>query len=121
MAMARAREVDGMNDTLLQGDRVRLAATNWEAAAEAEVAAAWCSDPAFQHLFDTGAPRLVTARAFKAGQASAQGDDGPRDSVYSFAIRPLADDRLLGFVDLEVNPWCHRDGFVTIGIGLRDY
>ena len=110
-----------MDQALLRGERVRLAATNWEADAEAEVAAAWCSDPEFQRLFDTGAPRLVSARAFKSGQAQAQGDAGPRDAVFPFAIRALADDRLLGFIDLEISLWCHRDGFVTIGIGLRDY
>jgi RimJ/RimL family protein N-acetyltransferase len=109
-----------MDPTLLRGEQTRLAATNWEANAEAEVAAAWCSDPEFQHFFDAGPARQVTAQAFKTSQASAPGDAGARDSAYSYAIRALADDQLLGFVDLEIQPWCHRNGWVTIGIGLRE-
>src|SRR5262249_49592776 len=95
---------DAMESGLLLGAQTRLAATNWQADAEAKVAAAWSSDPEFQRLFDARPARQVTAEAFKKGQASAEADQGAREWAYSFAIRALADDRLLGFVDLEIQP-----------------
>ena len=108
-----------MNDALLQGELARLAAPNPEK--DAETIAAWSRDPEFQHLLETGVPRPWTASAVKAEIAETAGDDQPRERVFPFVIRVLADDQLIGFTDLEVNHWSQRNAWIGIGIGPRDF
>jgi len=108
-----------MNDALLQGALVRLAAPNPET--DAETIAAWSRDSEFQHLLETGVPRLRTAGAVKADIVEIAGDDKPREQVFPFVIRALADDQLIGFTDLEVNHWSQRNAWIGIGIGPRAF
>jgi len=108
-----------MNDALLQGSLVRLAAPNPET--EAETIAGWSRDPEFQRLLVTGAPRLWTASGVKADFAEGLSDDRPSEQRFEFVIRTLADGQLIGFTDLEVNDWSQRNAWVSIGIGPRDF
>jgi RimJ/RimL family protein N-acetyltransferase len=108
-----------MNDALLQGALVRLAAPNPET--DAETIAAWSRDSEFQHLLETGVPRPWTARAVRADIAETVGDEKPREQVFPFVIRVLADNQLIGFTDLEVNHWSQRNGWIGIGIGPRAF
>src|SRR6266851_1672466 len=80
LPMAAAPRVDIMNDALLRGALVRLAAPNPET--DSETIAAWSRDAEFQHLLETGVPRLRTAGAVKAIFAELQGDEKPRDQVF---------------------------------------
>jgi RimJ/RimL family protein N-acetyltransferase len=43
-----------------------------------------------------------------------------RGTSFSFAIHTLADDRLIGAIELSVTQWVHGDAYVGIGIGERD-
>jgi len=108
-----------MNPTLLRGERVRLAAVNPET--DAEIVAAWSRDDEFQTMLNTDAPMLWTARALKAEMSEAQGLDEKQVNSYSFVIRTLAEDRLIGFTDVDVKPWSQRNGWIAIGIGPREY
>jgi RimJ/RimL family protein N-acetyltransferase len=108
-----------MHDALLQGALVRLAVPNPET--DSETIAAWTRDPEFQHLLETGAPRPWSARAVKADMAEMLGDEKPREHEYSFVIRALADDQLIGFTGLEVNHWSQRNAWISIGIGPRAF
>jgi len=108
-----------MNPTLLRGERVRLAAVNPET--DAEIAAAWSRDDEFQTMLNTDAPTLWTARALKAEMSEAQGLDEKQINSYSFVIRTLAEDRLIGFTDVDIKPWSQRNGWIAIGIGPREY
>jgi len=108
-----------MNPTLLRGERVRLAAVNPET--DAEIAAAWSRDDEFQTMLNTDAPMLWTARALKAEMSEAQGLDEKQVNSYSFVIRSLAEDRLIGFTDVDIKPWSQRNGWIAIGIGPREY
>jgi len=117
--MAAAPRVDIMNDALLRGALVRLAAPNPET--DSETIAAWSRDAEFQHLLETGVPRLRTAGAVRAIFAELQGDEKPRDQVFAFVIRTLSDDRLIGFTDLDIGHWSQRDAYLAIGIGPQEY
>jgi RimJ/RimL family protein N-acetyltransferase len=117
--LATVRAVDTMSDSLLRGALVRLAAPNPET--DAETMAAWSRDPEFQHLLETGAPRPWTARGIKTDLTEMQGDEKPRERDFPFVIRALANDQLIGFTDLEVNHWSHRNAWISIGIGPRAY
>ncbi|MGE5223429.1 MAG: GNAT family N-acetyltransferase [Omnitrophica WOR_2 bacterium] len=41
-------------------------------------------------------------------------------NIFNFAIRTLAEDRLIGFIGLDGVNWNHGDAFVGIGIGERE-
>jgi RimJ/RimL family protein N-acetyltransferase len=108
-----------MNDDLFRGTLVRLAATNAET--DAETIAGWTRDPEFQHMLVTDVPRPWTARGVKADFLEGQNDDRHHAHDFSFAIRTLEGDVLIGFTDVEVNHWPQRNGWVAIGIGPREY
>jgi RimJ/RimL family protein N-acetyltransferase len=104
---------------LLRGQLVRLAAPNAEA--DAATVAAWSRDAEFQRLLNTGAPSLWTERSVKADIAESSGEEKPKEEVFRFVIRTLADDRLIGFTDLDVGPWSQRNGWISIAIGPHDF
>jgi RimJ/RimL family protein N-acetyltransferase len=107
-----------MNQALLRGEQVRLAAPNPET--DAETVAAWSRNWEFSHLLQMGAPRLWTVQSVKAELAETQDDEKSRDRVFPFVIRLLDDDRLIGFTNLEVDYWAQRDAWLAIGIGRRE-
>jgi RimJ/RimL family protein N-acetyltransferase len=106
-----------MNPPLLRGEHVRLAAANPET--DAETIASWTRDSEFSHLLETGAPELWTAQSTKAFLAEEQDEEKTKGRQFPFVIRLLADDRLIGFIDVEVNHWSQREGWLAIGLGPR--
>jgi RimJ/RimL family protein N-acetyltransferase len=108
-----------MNEALLRGELVRLAAPNAET--DAAPVAAWSRDSEFQHLLETCAPTLWTVNSVKADIVAAQGDDKPREQSFPFVIRALADDRLIGFINLDIPHWSQRNAWIGIGLGEREY
>ena len=108
-----------MDPTLLRGQLVRLAAPNPET--DAETVAVWSRDAEFQRMVESGAPELWSARSVKDDIARSLGEDKPKETAYPFVIRTLAEDRLIGFIDLDVGPLSQRNGWIAIGIGPREY
>ena len=108
-----------MEQSLLHGRLVRLAAPNPDT--DAETVAGWSRDAEFQRLLESDAPRLWTARSVKDDIAGPQGEDKPLDREFAFVIRTLAEDRLIGFINLVIDPWSQRNGWIGIGIGPREY
>lgn len=104
-----------MTNDLFTGQLVRLAALDAEACAEQF--ARWDRDMEYMRLLDSDPRRLLTARQIKAEIEKEQADQ----QNIAFAIRTLADDQLIGFVDLDGLNWAHGDSFVGIGIGDRAY
>lgn len=101
-----------INSDLFHGAFVRLTAANAETDADAFVR--WRSDSEYLRLLDSGA-----ARAWSLPRAKSELTDPPVDHWFLFMIRALADDRLLGFIDLDVDAWAHGNGWVGIAIGDR--
>jgi RimJ/RimL family protein N-acetyltransferase len=100
---------------LLTGNRVRLTAINAEK--DAEIMARWFHDSEYSQLFD-----LVAARVFSTKQVKefAEKEMEPeKPNTFHFAIRALADDRLVGTTDLSIISWTNGDGWVGVGIGER--
>ncbi|CAG0978474.1 diamine N-acetyltransferase [Anaerolineae bacterium] len=104
-----------MNSNLFTGQLVRLAALDAEASAEQF--ARWDRDMEYMRLLDSDPRRLLTAKQVKAEieKQEAAGQE------IAFAIRTLADDQMIGFVDLDGISWPHGDSFAGIGIGERAY
>lgn len=98
---------------LLAGRLVRLTAFNPEA--DAVLIAGWSRDTEYHRLGDDGwaYPQSVKQVRERLERHS--------DRSFGFAIRTLSDDRLIGDIGVWIESWAHREGWVGIGIGERDY
>jgi len=99
------------------GELVRLSAVDEDEFAKA--LALWNRDSEFVRLLNSGIARVLSQEKEKEWIEKIQKEQTVSD--YFFDIHTLADDRLLGFVDLFVENWPARDTFVGIGIGERDF
>ena len=102
-----------MNDDLLTGRLVRLAAFDPET--DAEIVARWSQDTEYHRLGDNDAayPQLVKWVRERLERHSDRG--------FGFAIRTLSDDRLIGDIGVWIESWPHGEGWAGIGIGERDF
>jgi RimJ/RimL family protein N-acetyltransferase len=105
-----------MESSLLHGKMVRLSAANPET--DSEAIAAWSRDPELLRMFDTRPARHWTPRGMTEVTLQLQGEND-QVNEYPFAIRRLADDKLLGIASLDVESWPRRDAWVAIAIGER--
>ncbi len=103
--------------TLFQGELIRLTAPNPET--DAEVMARWMHDSEYLRLLDADPARLWSAQHVKAELEKGWEKDATDE--FFFLIRTLADDRLIGLVGLGEIRWTHRDAWVGIGLGEREY
>ncbi len=81
--------------------------------------AEWNRDSEFKRLLDTSPPRLHSAKTIK-DWLDKELTEG-KNNLFWFTIRSSADQRLLGDISLEVVHWNHREAFVGLGIGQRDF
>jgi RimJ/RimL family protein N-acetyltransferase len=98
---------------ILTGQLARLTAVN--ADTDAEIIARWSRDSQFWRLAHT-----VPAYPELARQRKQHIEDRGLD-LRSFAIRALGDDRLIGLIGLYTIFQLHREAFMGIHIGERDY
>jgi RimJ/RimL family protein N-acetyltransferase len=100
-------------NNLFYGQLVRLAAANSEK--DAETMARWSRNSEFLRLMDS---EPVMPRSVQQEKENIAGwMEHERPNSFGFAIRALADDRLIGFVGLGGINWMNGDCFVGIGIG----
>jgi RimJ/RimL family protein N-acetyltransferase len=110
-----------MSGNLFAGQKVRLAAIDPEH--DAPLAVRWSRDPEFLQMLSTGIARPWSVAAMKKEMEESLGDGEPKPGRFPFHICTLAAEdqpsRLIGFVDLVVDYWSHREGWIGIGIGER--
>jgi RimJ/RimL family protein N-acetyltransferase len=94
---------------------VRLTVARPEA--DASLWARWDTDSEYRRLFDSDPPRL---RSLAQHKKEAE-DETHDDNAFFFRVRTLADDVLIGVTGLFFTSWLHRDAFLGIGLGERDY
>lgn len=104
-------------NNILKGKLVQLAAVDAEEVSKHFED--WNRDAEYKRLLDTDPPRLNSAKAVKEWLEKELDKIG--NTMYWFTIRTLADDQLLGDINLEVTRWNARDAFVGLGIGPRDF
>lgn len=97
---------------ILKGELVRLSAVDAEELARAY--AKWTRDSELTRLFDARATRLHSAKSIKDFFEKEIEEESP--AHHFFTIRSLADNRLLGDINLDVINWGARDSFLGIGI-----
>ena len=103
---------------LFHGDMVRLTFEEPEGLAKAEVR--WHRDSEFVRLADSDPIRLFSEKRIREQYVERRVDKGFDPEYFSFYVRTLSDDRLIGFLDMRVD-LIHSDVMVGIGIGERDF
>lgn len=103
---------------LFQGRLVRLTFEEPEALAKAEVR--WQRDSEFDRLADSDPIRLFSEKRIREQYVERRVDKGFDPESFSFYVRTLSDDRLIGFLGMRVD-LIHGDAMVGIGIGERDF
>jgi RimJ/RimL family protein N-acetyltransferase len=88
----------------------------YDPATAAEAIARWGLDSEYHRLDDSGPVYPPLAQRIRAQSEAYE----PRGSRFTFAIHTLADERLIGIIDIEITQWANGDAYVGIGIGERD-
>ena len=102
---------------ILKGELVRLSALDADELSKAFTR--WSRDSEFKRLLDSNAVRMNSEKA--AQKWLEKEIDEQSVNQHWFSIRALADDKLLGDIDLFVANWTGRDAFVGLGIGEREF
>jgi RimJ/RimL family protein N-acetyltransferase len=102
-----------MNNVLLTGQLVTLAAVNSDA--DAGIIARWSNDSQFWRLAHTDPALPVLPKSVKQKL-----EDEPIERT-RFAIRTMVEDRLIGLIGLYTIFQPQREAFMGIQIGERDY
>lgn len=99
---------------LFRGPSVRLVRDDVEPTAKAW--ARWGRDTLFHRLMDGEPAMLFSEKARKEYMEKLEDEPGN----FLFNIHTLADDRLIGFIELVHVQWNNGDAWVGMGIGERD-
>lgn len=102
---------------ILKGELVRLSALDADELSKAFTR--WSRDSEFKRLLDSNAVRMNSEKV--AQKWLEKEIDEQSVNQHWFSIRALADDKLLGDIDLFVANWTGRDAFVGLGIGEREF
>ncbi len=103
-----------MPGDLFSGRLVRLTAPRPE---DKDLMAKWSQDAEYLRLLNYDPARPRPAEFFVPDKEE---EKKREDREFEFRIRTLADDKLIGFVELDV-AWNHQTAWVGIGIGDADY
>ncbi len=101
------------DSNLFRGKAVRLACLKKE---DAPILAAWTEDGGYLRLQDTGIARPLTAEKI-AGDIER---DAESETTFSFGIRRLEDDALMGTIGLFDVEWGNRTAWIGVGLGHRE-
>ncbi len=100
-----------INDSLYQGKLVRLAAPDPDRDAETE--SKWTRDADYLRLLGPSPARPLAPMQIKKQHEEAWKEK----DRFHFAIRAVADDRLVGFIKFQYLEWANRVGTLALGIG----
>ena len=102
---------------LFRGELVRITAEEPETYAKSEIH--WHRDSEFVRLADSNPVQLSSEKKIKEW-AEKRFEKGLQPDRYSFTVRTLAEDKLIGFFGLGIN-LIHKEAWVGIGIGEREF
>jgi RimJ/RimL family protein N-acetyltransferase len=104
-----------MNTDLFIGKLVRLTVAEPEILAPIE--SQWSADSEYSRLLDWDPARRFSVKSVQKWIEKQY----ENESDHVFTIRTLDDDRIIGAIGLDGIRWMHRDCFVGIGLGDREY
>lgn len=104
-----------MNADLFQGELVRLTVEEPETLAPLE--SQWAADSEYSRLLDWDPARRFSVKNVQKWIEKHY----ENENYYAFSIRTLDGDRIIGGIGLDGIRWTHRDCFVGIGLGVREF
>jgi RimJ/RimL family protein N-acetyltransferase len=104
-----------MRTDLLRGELVRLTAEDPET--NAKLIVQWETDSEYSRLLDSDPARLSSVKSAQKWFEK----DSENEKVHFFSIRTLEGDKIIGIIGLDGIRWTHRDCFVGIGLGEREF
>ncbi len=106
-----------LTEQLFEGQRVRFAPPDVER--DVETVSKWSHDLEYLRLLSAD-----VAKPLSPFQVKKQYDEWEKSAethpAFHFAVRLIADDRLIGFARLDRIAWTHASGWLQIGIGDRN-
>ncbi|RPJ23307.1 MAG: N-acetyltransferase, partial [Chloroflexi bacterium] len=115
--MAADAEWRSQMKDIFAGKFVRLSAFDPEEMSKA--CARWNLNSEYQRLLDSAPHRMQSAKSAVKSIEKEVEEMSP--ASYFFSIRTLAEDKLIGELNLDVVNWSGRDAFVGLGIGETEY
>jgi RimJ/RimL family protein N-acetyltransferase len=106
-----------MNTALFEGKLVRLIGEDPQVMGEAF--SRWNQNTEYFRLLDSDPAHLWSVKKMKEWLEKDLDNSLPKH--FDFAIRTLAEDKLIGFIGFDLLNWADRDTFVAIGIGEPEY
>ncbi len=103
-----------ITSNLLRGEKIRLTAIE---SRDLAAMSSWWEDTDFLRNYDTS-PAFPKTEDQLSRMVS---DEQSSPNGYYFGIRPLADDLLIGVLELSGIQWPHHTTYIGIGIGDRAY
>jgi RimJ/RimL family protein N-acetyltransferase len=104
-----------MIQSLLQGEKVRLAVLDLDR--DAESIAGWTSDPEFWNLYDRDVPRPLSPGQVKKKYSL---DPKIESMHFPFALRTIQDDRMLGLAGFQWVDWSNSNAWLNVSIGRAE-
>lgn len=101
---------------MLTGKFVRLAALDPEELGKAF--STWSRDSEYWRLMSAGPARAYSSKDL--AKTLQEEIEELEPNTYSFGVRTLAADKLIGEINLEIVNWSGRDAFVGLSIGQRE-
>lgn len=95
---------------MLKGKKVRLTAIK---ETDLPVIAKWFENAEFLRLYDAVPAMPRTEQSFKSWTER----EDSNNQEFRFAIRPINDDTIIGFMELDGILWNHRNAWLSIAIG----
>ncbi len=110
-----------METSILQGKLIRLDALDIER--DAPTMARWSQDAEYMRTQDCSMPaRPTSLECCKENFTAWYGQGLPSPTFFAFAVRTLAENRLIGLLELEIGPaWPNREAWLGIGIGEAEF
>lgn len=106
-----------MNHDVFRGDLVRLVRAEPEDAMKKM--AGWECDSEYKRLMDDDPVHLISEK--KLSQKTSEMEEKEKDKLFILYVKTLADNRLIGFVDLYIYAPFHREAWVGIGLGEKEF
>jgi RimJ/RimL family protein N-acetyltransferase len=106
-----------LTEQLFEGQHVRFAPPDAER--DAEIVSKWTHDLDYLRSLSADIARPLSPFQVKK-QYEEWDKDAEKHTLFNFAIRLKADERLIGFVRLNRIEWTHATGSMQIGIGDRN-
>ncbi len=103
-----------LTKNILQGPRIRLTAV---AKTDLPTISVWYEDTAYSRMFDA-TPAVPKSQAQL--EQWLEGVYKAKDS-FLFAVRPLDEETLLGYIELDTILWAHQNCWLGIGLGNREH